>query len=235
MSWKAERRTGSRGWSSGPSAVVVVVVAALAAAGCPGHRGGPATTLEKYSAALGRHDYSAAYDMMSEKFRAEHTKEEFARMMKENRREVQETAARLKVAHRTLEVTAELRYGLGDRLRLVRESGGWRVASNPIRFYSLATPRDALRSFVRAYRLKRWDVMLRFVPAKYREHMNVDKLREQFEGVHREELATMMNMLEANLDVPIEDKGNEARMPYGDRYEVKFVREDGLWRIQDLD
>jgi len=88
---------------------------------------------------------------------------------------------------------------------------------------------------VRAYRLRRWDVMLRFVPAKYREHMDVDKLREQFEGVHREELATMMNMLEANLDEPIEDKGNEARMPYGDRYEVKFVREDGLWRIQDLD
>jgi hypothetical protein len=120
-------------------------------------------------------------------------------------------------------------------MRLVREDGRWRIASNPIQFYSLATPRDALRSFIRAYRLKRWDVMLQFVPAKYRERMSVEKMREQFDGVRREEIASMMNMLEANIDEPIEDKGTEARMPYGDRYEVKFVREEGLWRVQDLD
>jgi len=45
----------------------------------------------------------------------------------------------------------------------------------------------------------------------------------------------MMNMIRANLDEPITDKGNEARMPYGDRFEVKFVLEEGKWKIQDLD
>jgi hypothetical protein len=216
-----------------PAALAVAV--ALATAACPSKKGGPSATLEKYSAVLGRHDYGGAYEMMSEKFRSKHSKDEFVRMMKENKREVQETAARLKDARHSLEVTAELQYGLGDKLRLVRESGTWRVASNPIRFYSMATPRDAVRSFVRAYRLKRWDVMMRFVPSKYRERMTVEKLREQFEGIHREENATMMNMLEANLELPITVEGNEARMPYGDKYEVKFVREEGLWRIQDLD
>ena len=45
----------------------------------------------------------------------------------------------------------------------------------------------------------------------------------------------MMNMIAANVDEPIADKGNEARMRYGERYEIKFVREDSVWKIEDLD
>lgn len=215
---------------------MVAVAAVLALAGCPGRAGkGPVAALDAYRDALGRGDYGAAYGMMSESFRAKHSRDDFMRMMKDNPREVKDTAARLSAGQRSVDITAELRYGLGDTLKLVRENGGWRIASNPVAFYSLATPRDALRSFVRAYRLKRWEIMLRLVPKKYAEKMTVEKLRQQFEGDERENIASMMNMLEANIDEPIEDKGNEARMPYGDRYEVQFVREDGQWKIQDLD
>ena len=215
---------------------MVAFAAVLALAGCPGRAGkGPVAALDAYRDALGRGDYGAAYGMMSESFRAKHSRDDFVRMMKDNPREVKDTAARLAAGRREVDITAELRYGLGDTMKLVREGGGWRIASNPVLFYSLATPRDALRSFVRAYRLKRWEIMLRLVPKKYAEKMTVDKLRQQFEGNERENIASMMNMLEANIDEPIEDKGNEARMPYGDRYEVQFVREDGQWKIQDLD
>jgi hypothetical protein len=120
-------------------------------------------------------------------------------------------------------------------MRLVREDGEWRIASNPMAFYSQATPREALRSFVRAYNLERWDVMLRFVPRKYAERMDERKMRDQFQGPHRDRIATMMNMIQANLDEPITERGNEARMPYGESFEVKFVREDSKWKIQDLD
>ncbi|HLU68287.1 MAG TPA: hypothetical protein VKZ63_18515, partial [Kofleriaceae bacterium] len=172
---------------------------------------------------------------MSESFQARHSREEFIRMMKESGDEVAETAQKLSSQSKEVEATAEFRYGLGDTMRLVQEDGEWRIASNPIDFYSQATPRDALRSFVRAYELERWDVMLRFVPSKYRERMTVDKMREQFKGSQRAEIESMMNMIRANLDEPITDKGNEARMPYGDRFEVKFVLEEGKWKIQDLD
>jgi hypothetical protein len=215
--------------------VSVVLAALLLAGGCTPKGGGPTNTLDRYSAALRSGDYGTAYKMMSERFRAKHTQKEFIRMMKENDREVRETAKRLRDKRKKYEVSAEFRYGLGDSMRLVREKGRWSISTVPVRFYSQATPREALRSFIRAYRLERWDVMLRFVPSKYRERMDISKLREQFDGVHREEMASMMNMLEANIDEPIKDKGNEARMPYGDRYEVVFVREDGLWMIKDLD
>lgn len=216
----------------GRAALAIVLVLVF---GCGGRVGGPRETLTGYSEALRRGDYGSAYTMMSASFRDQHSKDDFIRMMKENPDEVRETTARLKNTPGTLDVTAEIEYGLGERLRLVREGDRWRIATNPILFYSQATPGEALRSFVRAYRLKRWGIMLRFVPNRYRELMDESKLRRQFDGENREDVADMMRVLEANLDEPITAKGNEARMPYGERYEVKFVREDGLWKILDID
>jgi len=202
---------------------------------CGSRQSGPVSALHSYSAALRAKDYSAAYAMMSESFQAKHSREDFIHMMKESGQEVAQTAQMLSSQHKSVEITAEFNFGIGDTMRLVQEDGEWRIASNPMAFYSQATPREALRSFVRAYSLRRWDVMLRFVPTKYRERMTVEKMREQFEGAHREDIESMMNMIQANLDEPITDKGNEARMPYGDRFEVKFVLEEGRWKIQDLD
>jgi hypothetical protein len=210
---------------------LLLLVAVSAAIGCGGAGGNPSGTLDRYAAALERKDWSAAYDMMSESYRSKVPREEFARMMADSRAEVKETSRRLR-GNRRIEQNAELRFGLGDTVRLINEDGRWRIASNPVLFYSHASPRDALRSFLRAYRLERWDVMLRFIPDSYREKMTVDTLRKQFSD---DEVASMMNMLESNLDAEIDDKGNQARMPYGDRFEVAFVREDGLWKIDDLD
>jgi len=214
---------------------VVAFGVALGLGACAGRGGGPSSALDRYSTALRDKDYGAAYELMSSSFRAKVSRDEFVRMMRENAREVQETASRLGGNRRRIEVSAEFEYGLGDTMRLVQEGGRWRIASNPLAFYDQTTPRAALRSFLRAYRLERWDVMLRFVPDKYREKMDGGKMREQFQGAARQQMEIMMNMLEANVDAPIVEKGNEARMAYGERYEVKFVREDGLWKLRDLD
>ena len=147
--------------------------------GCGSRQSGAVSALHDYSAALRAHDYSAAYDMMSESFQAKHSREDYVRMMKESGQEVAQTAQILSSQRKDVDVIAEFSYGLGDSMRLVQEDGEWRIASNPLEFYSQATPRDALRSFARAYTLKRWDVMLRFVPTKYRERMSTDKMRAQ--------------------------------------------------------
>jgi hypothetical protein len=156
-------------------------------------------------------------------------------MMRDNPREVSDTASRLTGKKTKIEVTAELTYGLGDTLHLVHEGGGWRIAENPLAYYDQSTPRDALRSFLRAYRLERWSVMLRFVPKAYADLMNPDKMKTQFLGERKEDMSQLMNMLEANIDEPIDEHGNEARMRYGAGFEVKFVREEGKWRLRDLD
>lgn len=214
----------------------LVVAFAACLAGCAGAAGRPDRALDQYGAALRARDYESAYGMMSESFRSRYSRDEFVRMMKASGREAGETAARLGRGYQAVEIAAEFSYGYGDSIRLVQEDGVWRIASNPLEFYGQASPRDALRSFIRAYHLKRWDVMLRFVPTRYRERMTVAQVKEQFEGGQREQVAAMMKMIEANVDAPIAEKGKaEARMAYGERAEVKFTLEDGRWKIQDLD
>ncbi len=206
----------------------------LALVGC-GPSGGPSHTLDRYGRALKNHDFGQSYDLMSSSFRGKVSREDYVRMMRDNPREVDETADRLRGKHGSLEVSAEFEYGLGDQMRLVQEDGHWKIASNPLGFYDQTTPKSALRSFIRAYRLERWDIMLRFVPNQYREKMDATKMKAQFTGPSKDQMETLMNTLEANVDEPIIERGNDARMSYGDKYEVKFMKEDGVWKLKDLD
>jgi hypothetical protein len=204
------------------------------ATGCSRPKG-PSQTLDKYGTALKNHDFGAAYDLMSSGFRGKVSREDYVRMMRDNPREVDETAERLRGKHGSLEVSAEFEYGLGDQMRLVQEGGSWRIATNPLNFYDQSSPKAALRSFIRAFRLERWEVMLRFVPNQFREKMDTTKMKAQFTGPSKDQVETLMNSLEANVDEPITERGNDARMSYGDRFEVKFVKEDGVWKLKDLD
>src|SRR5262249_21324708 len=133
-------------------AVVICVFSLGVACGPPK---GPSQTLDKYGRALKNHDFGEAYDLMSSGLRSKVSREDYARMMRDNPREVDETADRLRGKHGSLEVSAEFEYGLGDQMRLVQEGGRWRIASNPLGFYDQSTPKGALRSFIRAYRLER--------------------------------------------------------------------------------
>jgi len=210
----------------------LLILAAVAACTPPG---GPSGTLDRYGHALAGHDFAAAYDLMSQSFRNKISRDEYVRMMRDNAREVDETADRLRGKHGSLEVTAEFEYGLGDQMRLVQEGGQWRIATNPLAFYDQTTPKAALRSFIRAYRLERWDVMLRFVPKAYRERMDAQKMKAQFTGTSKDDMERLMQSLEANTDETIDERGDSARMEYGEKYEVKFIKEDGLWKLKDLD
>ncbi|MDQ3363998.1 MAG: hypothetical protein M3680_01020 [Myxococcota bacterium] len=200
-----------------------------------GRNQGPSQTLDNYGRALKNRDFSAAYELMSSSFRGKVSRDDYVRMMRDNPREVDETADRLRGKKGSLEVSAEFEYGLGDRMLLVQDNGRWRIAANPLAFYDQSTPRNALRGFLRAYRLERWDVMLRFVPTMYREKMDPAKMKAQFTGPSREQMENLINTLEANVDEAIVERGNDARMSYGDRFTVTFVREDGAWKLKDLD
>jgi hypothetical protein len=215
-------------------AISLALAATVAAAAC-GAGKGPNQTLDNYGSALKNHDFGAAYDLMSSSFRGKVSREDYVRMMRDNGREVNETANRLRGKKGSMEVSAELEYGLGDTMRLVQEDGRWRIATNPLGFYDQSSPKAALRSFIRAYRLERWDVMLRFVPNSYREKMDAKKMQAQFMGPSHEQMENLINTLEANVDEPIIERGNDARMGYGDRYTVQFLKEDGAWKLKDLD
>ena len=78
--------------------------------------------------------------------------------------------------------------------------------------------------------------MLRFVPNTYREKM---ERREDEGAVHRpvatSRWRTSINTLEANVDEPIIERGNDARMSYGDRFTVTVRQGRRRWKLKDLD
>jgi len=217
--------------------IVLLVLVSVVAWGCASTSADrPLTAVDAYVAALRAGDYTRAYDFMSASYRRGHSREDFVKMMKDSPQEVKQTAERLSADGRKVEVSAKFVYDdLRDELPLVLESGSWRIASDPLEFYPHDTPAHALRSFIRAVELKRYDVLLRFVPNQWRAEMNEAKVKDQFEGDRKEEIARMMRLLTANLDNPIDIEVDKARMPYGDRYEVKFLKEDGIWKIKDPD
>jgi len=216
------------------NAGVRLLLCACLLVGC-GPSSGASQTLDKYGRALKNHDFAGAYDLMSSGFRSKVSRDDYVRMMRDNPREVDETAERLRGKHGSLEVSAEFEYGIGDQMRLVQEGGRWRISTNPLAFYDQSTPKNALLSFIRAFRLERWDIMLRFVPNQYREKMDATKLKAQFTGPSKDQMEALVNSLEANVDDQIYERGNDARMSYGERYEVKFIKEDGVWKLKDLD
>ncbi len=214
--------------------LVIFLGAVAATVGCR-PSSGPEATLDRYARLLQKRDYATAYDLMSGDYRARVTRDEYVKQMRDAPREVDDTADKLRANRTAVEVSAEFTFGLGESLRMVQERGRWRIAHDAFNYYDQASPRAALRAFVRAYQLQRWDVMLRFVPAAYAAKMTAEKVQLQFTGPSKDQIEALVAMLSANTNEPISESGNVATLNYGVTNEVSFVREDGIWKIKDLD
>ena len=62
----------------------------------------------------------------------------------------------------------EVQLPLGETVPLVLEDGRWRIDGPLLEPWGQRTPRAALRTFVRALEQRRYDVLSRLVPARYR-------------------------------------------------------------------
>jgi hypothetical protein len=217
-------------WSAVLRALPLVVVAAVAA-GCP-HRApsGPEETLRAFADAVHAGRTDAAYALMSAEYKRNHDRDAFARSLGPAE---QRAAARLRDGK--IELRAEVELGDGERLALVEERDGWRIARDPLDFYPQRAPDEALRSFLRAVERKRWNVVLRFIPQRFRATITSDTLKQRWEGAQAAELHAQVAVVRAHLEEPMELSGDEARLPVGERKQVKLVREDGLWKVETLE
>jgi hypothetical protein len=215
--------------------LALVVVAGLTLAAC-GARPGPADAIASYSAALREARYADAYRLLSTETRRILAYDDFERLAREHPDEVRETVRWLERVDPQAPVTARMDLANGEAVTFVEENGEWRLDPSVLDFYGQRTPRQALRSFVRALERRRWDVLLRFVPRRLAEGLTADRLRQAWsQGNDADEVQRMLRQLQGSLDYPIEVVGNRATMSYGPgrRYVVQFLREDGEWKIED--
>lgn len=201
---------------------------------CAHKQEGPAGTLQLYGAALGRGDYRAAYALTSTAFQQRTSFEVFAAGFAANANDSMAFGKQVAADAHKVPPRVELQLPLGETLPLVLEAGRWRVDGPLLEPWGQRTPRAALRTFVRALEQRRYDVLARLVPARYRAGMTTDKLRQYWEE-RGEETRALLARLRAAIATPIVEAGDEARMPYGAELEVHFVREGGLWKVEDPD
>jgi hypothetical protein len=193
----------------------------------------PEQTVLAFARALSEGKLEAAYALMSEDYRKRVSLEAWRAQLGASPEEVGEVSHSLSHVRGPAHEEAVLRYGDSGEIRLRKSGDRWLVASDLVSFYDQSSPRAALQAFVRALEHKRYDVVMRLVPNADKEGMTSERIQATWSGEAREELERMLASLQASLEAPIEIVGNHATMPYGERSRVQFLREDGLWKIED--
>jgi hypothetical protein len=194
----------------------------------------PEATLSAWRSAVASGKTGEAYALLSSEWRRGHDQAAFERALgPSDGRARQKLTERWKEARTTLR--AEVTLPSGDVIPLVLEDGSWRFAHDPLDVYPQRTPEEALRSFIRAVEHKRWEVVLRFVPRRNRPLVTAEKLRERWEGERAQEIHAQLEAARAHLGEPIDQRGEEATLPVGERKQVKMVREEGQWKVETLE
>ncbi len=114
-------------------------------------------------------------------------------------------------------------------------SAGWSFAEDPTVLYSQTTPRAALRSFVKASRMSRWDVLLELAPERYRIDLSEDELRAAWtEGEYSKDLQSRRDRLAGHLADPIVSDSHMATLRLDDGDFALLEREGHRWVVVDF-
>jgi len=122
-----------------------------------------------------------------------------------------------------------------EPVRVVLTERGWRFAEDPTSFYPRETPRQALRTLVRATRSERWDVVLTLAPRRYRIGLSKeDVARVWTRGEQAKALAGARDRLARHLADPILVDAHEAVLELGYGHKVWLEREADGWVVVDF-
>jgi len=195
----------------------------------------PATTMASFGAALARGDLRAAYQLTSLGFQRRMPYEAFAAGVTAGGTEPAAVGQRLVAEAGARAPRVEVTLELGEQVPLVLEGGRWRIDGPVYEAWGQATPRAAVRTFIRALDARRYDVVLRLVPDRYRAALSADGLRTFWEGEQRNQHQAFLARLRAAALAPLTETGEEARLLVAPDRVVRLVREAGLWKIEDPD
>jgi len=211
------------------------LVVALGLPACAHRPEEPAATMASFGAALGRGDLRAAYQLTSVGFQRRTPYEAFAAALTAAGAEPAALGQRLVSEAGAVAPRVAIRLELGEEVPLVLEGGRWRIDGPVYEAWGQATPRAAVRTFIRALDAHRYDIVLRLVPDRYRAGLSAERLRAFWEGDQREEHQALLARVRAAAQGPVTETGDEARLLVAPDRVVRLVREAGQWKIEDPD
>ena len=209
---------------------------ALAMTGCLGSSSqDPESTLHSYARALEDGRAADAYRLLSDEARREMSFAAFKKTLDSNPDDAKELGRALSRPTTPAVITATVTAPSGETLELVWDRGRWTLEASAIDLYRDDTPRHAVEGYVRALERKRYDVILRYVPASHLEGLDAAKLKSAWEGPDKDEIEQVLRGLKRALPTAaIEEVGEHAQLAYGAGI-MKLVKEHGRWKIEDFD
>ena len=215
--------------------VALGLIVALGLPSCAHHPEEPAATMASFGAALAHGDLRAAYQLTSAAFQRRMPYEAFAAALTAGGAEPATLGQRLVAEAGAVAPRVALTLELGEEVPLVLEGGRWRIDGPVYEAWGQATPRAAVRTFIRALDSHRYDIVLRLVPDRYRAGLSADRLRAFWEGEHKDEHQALLARVRSAAQGPLTETGDEARLSVAPDRVVRLVREAGQWKIEDPD
>lgn len=207
---------------------------------------GPLSSGQRYLEQVAAGRFDAAYALLDEPTRKRCDRACFKQLAAAQQADARRALDDLQRSGARLEEHAELALPDGTALHLSRarsDASGPPAASepapflldrNPLDFYPQSTPAEAVRSFVRAVKARRYEVLVRFVPRGLSSDLTAAQLQARFEGDGKAELERQIAALVRHWDEPFQVDDKTARLPVGDGLAVRLVLEEGRWRIVQL-
>ena len=125
--------------------------------------------------------------------------------------------------------------GNDELVEVVWTDDGWRFASDPTDYFGQSTPREALRSLVRASREGRWDVMLDLAPRRYRMGLSEEDLQRAWtDGPQAQILQDARDRLSKRLSGTIRSDAHQAILDLGGGEFARLEREKDRWVVVDF-
>jgi hypothetical protein len=115
---------------------------------------------------------------------------------------------------------------------LLQTSDGWRFASGLFGFYGNQTPRQSIRSFLRAIRNQRYDIVYALAPSDVQSATSPEALADAL-AADQAALLAKAELVEKYLSLPVRVAGETAVLLF-EGGGIELVFENGGWRVSNL-
>lgn len=182
----------------------------------------PRSVAQSWARAVEHGDANAAQALLDERGRRAHGQKGVAESLRQHRKELLETARATTSSGARLETTATVSFRDDRAARVVVEEGRYRIAAAGAFPAAAVTPLDAIRELREVLRRRSFAGLSRV--------LSRDTGRTLEAGVQ-----DLVNALDepSTLDIDVEGRRAVARLPGGQQ--IELVREDGVWRVKDID